>query len=109
MSVKANWHVTEIPAEDGVDPFAKQEQFEALAEPILLSDVPSLNRRLTELMQQQDRYLSEGHDCELRWRENVVCSACPVRGRHGDLCEGSAEIERVTTELAIASGTPRPT
>lgn len=109
--IKANWHLDVLPVEeDGADPFAVQQaQFEELAEPILLTDVPTLNRRLTDLMRRQDQLLAEGQDCALRWRETVICSACPIAGRFGELCEGSAEIERVTTELAIASGAPRQT
>ena len=109
MSVKANWHVTDLPADDGVDVFAQQAQFEELAEPILLSDVPALNRKLADLMARQNTLVAEGADCQLRYREGVVCAACPLQGRYGELCEGSVEIERVTTELSIASGPSRPT
>ena len=109
-SVKANWFLTEIPEEQG-DPFevGQQQQFDALAEPILLTDVPKLNRRLTDLIIQQNRLVANGPDCALRYKADVVCSACPVKGRYGELCEGSAEIEAVTTELAIATGQSRQT
>lgn len=109
--VKANWHIATLSdPDDGVDEFAPiaQAQFEELAEPILLSDVPTLNRRLSDLMARQNTLVSEGRDCELRHREGIVCSACPLQGHYGELCEGSAEIERVLTELTIASGAPRP-
>lgn len=57
-----------------------------------------------------NRLFNAGHDCELRWRGDVSCLACPLSEANNPgspkchLCRTSIQEERLTTLMAAKSG-----
>lgn len=57
-----------------------------------------------------NRMFNEGQDCELRWRSDVSCMACPLSEANNissakcHLCRTSIQEERLSTLLAAKSG-----
>jgi predicted DNA-binding helix-hairpin-helix protein len=61
-------------------------------------------------MRSNNRMMNEGQDCELRWRGDVSCLACPLSEANNPssakshLCRTSTQEERLSTLLAAKSG-----
>lgn len=103
MGVRANWH-TDLPEVDADDPFdaLQRTDVQDVGQPIdLTTSEPSLNKRLVELVRDEQRLYTKGIECAIKDRPDSCCSACPVHGRFGELCRIGRDQERVSTYLSV--------
>lgn len=74
------------------------------------SPIEEIERLLGVTNRANTRMLNEGRDCDLRWRSDVSCLACPLSEAENpesakcDICRTSTQEERLTTLLAAKSG-----
>lgn len=68
--------------------------------------IEELQRLLGLTVRSQNRMMSAGVDCELRWRSDTTCLACPLSEADNEsspkchLCRTSTQEEVLTTLLA---------
>jgi hypothetical protein len=109
--VQANWFTGEVDLLDE-DPFSGPVDVREVGTVIDLSNPPSLNRRLVELLEQEGLLYGRGIRCPVKVdadgaaRTDVSWSACPIRHHSADdpmteLCDVGVEQERVATMLVI--------
>lgn len=121
MSVKANWgfQALEAGGDTADDSGQKSDPFSAasLASMNLVtadwmfdvgleSPVEEIHRLLGLTVRSQNRMFNAGVDCELRWRGDTSCLACPLSEADNPespkchLCRSSIQEERLETILA---------
>lgn len=72
----------------------------------LETPMEELQRLLGLTQRSNNRLYNEGHDCELRWRPESSCLACPLSQANNpgspkrQLCRTSTQEERLTTFIA---------
>ncbi len=109
MSVKARWHQVEVEV-DRSDPFADTPpRVEEVGKVIHVTDPPTLNLQLIDLVRREGDLFNAGVTCQIRDTDGTCCSACPVVQSEGDLaplCHVGKQQERVLTQLAASRARP---
>lgn len=98
MSVRANWFLADLVGEES------GAAVEEVGDPINLDGPASLNRRLIELVAEENRLWTGGLTCPIKDRPDTCCSACPVRERgtpRARLCSLGIAQEQALTALAV--------
>lgn len=75
MSVRANWHLSNLALDDDQD----MTDLFAIAKPLDLSrGKAELSAELQLLAKREVCLANEGVECELKWREGHSCFTCPL-------------------------------
>lgn len=122
MSVRADWGLQALQrSDDGtVDPFGMASSLPFMldgmtAPPDWMFDV-SIDTEQEELLRllgltrrSQNRMMSQGIDCPIRWQQGSSCLACPLNAANdpdspkSHLCRTSTQEERLETILVAQS------
>lgn len=100
MGIRASWHMPPPLAVDDIDPFAAP--VEDVGVPVRLADGTSeLGAELVQLVKRERTLRDDGTSCPIRDMDGTSCSACPIAGRYGALCDVGRRQEQLLTELAV--------
>ena len=122
MSVQADWGLQALQRSDvgTVDPFGMASSLPFMldgmtAPPDWMFDV-SMDTEQEELLRllgltrrSQNRMMTQGIDCPIRWKQGSSCLACPLNAANdpdspkSHLCRTSTQEERLETVLAAQS------
>jgi hypothetical protein len=100
VGIRASWHLPAPLAVDDVDPFAAP--IEDVGVPVRLADgTGELGAELVHLVKRERTLRDAGTACPIRDMDGTSCSACPIAGRYGALCDVGRRQEQLLTELAV--------